>query len=159
MDGRIFWGILFIILVVIGVWYVRRPSGGTPAAKTPSPQLSADLYPLYGGVTWQSPEPEGFVIGTTSYSGASIASNPVTNTMNPSEVFTPFESYYDAKLKGAGWAVDNALAAGGPVGGQTAYQKGSDLILVRFGILYHVVSSSSPSECPCDVTLSLFSGK
>ena len=121
------------------------------------PTLSQDLYPLYSGASWGAPAAESFVIGTTTYSGASVASAATTGTMNPGSVFTPFQNYYDQKLKALGWKVANDLAAGGHVGGQTGYRKDGAVILTRFNIVYHTTPANAPSECPCDVTLSLFS--
>ncbi|MGD0328087.1 MAG: hypothetical protein ABSB00_00005 [Minisyncoccia bacterium] len=121
------------------------------------PPLSQALYPLYSKVDWSTPRAETFTISTSSYSGTSISSTPITDTMDPGSIFTPFENYYTTKLAGLGWKVDNYLAAGGHTGGQTGYRKAGELVLTRFSILYHIVSSTSPSECPCDVTLSLFS--
>ena len=121
------------------------------------PKLSEDLYPLYDRANWNASEVESFIIGTTSYSGASITSASVTDTMDPGSVFTPFERYYDQKLKALGWQVANDLAAGGHVGGQTGYRKDNAVILTRFQINYQTRPENAPSECPCDVTLSLFS--
>lgn len=121
------------------------------------PKLLTDLSPLYSGVTWKATEVESFLIGTTTYKGASVTSWPVFDTTNPSEIFTPFEKYYDKKLKALGWTVANNLAAGGHVGGQTGYQKDGKTILTRFQINYKTRPENAPSECPCDVTLSLFS--
>lgn len=127
-------------------------------AITPRP-LAQDIYPLYDKVEWQSPKGETFVISTTTYAGTSISSVPVENTMTPAAIFSPFERYYANLLATRGWKIENALAAGGHVGGQTAYRKGDELILVRFSVLYHTVSETASSECPCDVTVSLFSSK
>ena len=121
------------------------------------PVLGADLYPLYDRTGWNASEVESFIVGTTSYSGASVTSAAVTDTMDPGSVFTPFERFYDKKLKSLGWQVANDLAAGGHVGGQTGYRKDGAVILTRFQIVYHTVPENAPSECPCDVTLSLFS--
>jgi len=121
------------------------------------PTLSAELYPLYDSADWNASETESFIIGTTSYSGTSITSAAVTDTMDPGSIFTPFERYYEQKLKALGWQVANDFAAGGHVGGQTGYRKDGAVILTRFQIVYHTVSENAPSECPCDVTLSLFS--
>lgn len=132
-------------------------SGESPAFTIVHPKLSNDVYPLYGGVDWNKPQVERFTIGTTTYSGASVASVPVTATMNPATVFTPFENYYAQTLRSLGYVVDNQLAAGGHTGGQTAYRKGHSLILTRFNIVYHAVPANAPSECPCDVTVSVFS--
>ncbi len=121
------------------------------------PALVSDLYPLYAGVDWNASEVEQFMIGTSSYSGASIASAPLPAGNDPGSVITPFERYYDARLKARGWSVANDLAAGGHVGGQTGYRKGGEIILIRFGIQYSIIPSDAPSECPCSVVLSLFS--
>lgn len=132
-------------------------SGESPVFTLMHPELPADVLPLYDGVQWNKSEVEEFVLGTTTYSGTSVTSAPVTATMNPSAVFTPFENYYEQKLRALGYAVDNLLAAGGHTGGQTAYRKGSSLVLTRFSIVYRTVPANAPSECPCDVTVSLFS--
>jgi hypothetical protein len=79
--------------------------------------------------------------------------------MDPGSIFTPFDNYYASKLAALGWQVDNAVAAGGHTGGQTGYRKDGKLILINFDIVYHTVTDTAPSECPCDVTLSLFSEK
>jgi len=121
------------------------------------PTLSEDLSPLYADAAWGTSDVERLTIGTSTYLGASVASTPVTDTTDPGSVFTPFEKYYDKKLKALGWSVANDLAAGGPIGGQTGYRKADGIILTRYHIDYHTVSSTSPSQCPCDVTLSLFS--
>lgn len=147
---------IILLLVAGGAWYLwhvprdTKPVPGTPA-------LSTDLYPLYTGTEWGVPQIESFVIGTAAYSGTSVASSPVIGTMDPASVFMPFERYYEEKLAGLGWSVANDLAAGGHTGGQTGYRKGDATILTRFNVVYHTVSDDRPSECPCDVSLSLFS--
>ena len=146
---------VLLVVIVVGAFLLWRMPA--PSAPLQPPQLSSDLYPLYATSTWQTPVSESVTIGTTTLSGASITSAAVTDTMDPGSIFTPFETYYADKLAASGWSVANDLAAGGHVGGQTGYRKGNAVILTRFNILYHVVSNTSPSECPCDVTLSLFS--
>lgn len=123
------------------------------------PTLLADLYPLYVNAAWETSRSEVVTIGTSTYQGANISSISPMPTEDPGSVFTPFERYYDNKLKALGWKVDNYLAAGGHTGGQTGYRKANELILVRFFIDYLKVSDNAPSECPCDVTLSLFSSE
>lgn len=121
------------------------------------PKLAIDLYPLYTGATWKKSVVESFTIGTTTYSGASVTSEPIDVGMNPASVITSFESHYDKLLKEHGWLIANDLAAGGHVGGQTGYRNDSDVILTRFHINYKKQFENAPSECPCDITLSLFS--
>lgn len=119
--------------------------------------LAQDLYPLYNQAEWGVPGFETFLISTTTYSGTSVSSVIAKDTMNQSSIFSPFDQYYASKLASLGWTVENGLAAGGHTGGQTGYRKGDELVLVRFNVLYKTVTNTAPSECPCDVTLSLFS--
>ncbi len=145
-----------LALVAIGGLYLWSQTR-VPQEAVVHPTISQDLYPLFSGVSWNQPEVETFTISTSTYSGASVSSSPVMNTMDPGSVFTPFERYYESKLVALGYTEDKYLAAGGHVGGQTGYRKGESLILTRFHITYHTAPSDAPSECPCDVTLSLFS--
>lgn len=121
------------------------------------PKLAIDLYPLYPAASWNRSVVEDVTMGTTTYAGASMESATIDAGMNPGSVITPFEKYYDALLKSRGWKVANDLAAGGHVGGQTGYRNGPGTILTRFHIDYQNKPANAPSECPCRVTLSLFS--
>lgn len=153
--NRIYTSLIILILLIAGMVYWSYTRSDTPV--TTHPALSADLYPLYTHINWNTPEVDSFVIGTSTYSGASIHSSLVVDTMDPGSVFTPFERYYEQKLKVLGWTVANDLAAGGHTGGQTGYRKENSIILTHFNITYHTLPENAPSECPCDVTLSLFS--
>ncbi len=121
------------------------------------PPLSSVLSPLYAGADWNGTETEEVAIGQSSYSGTSIESAPLDAGMDPGAVIAPFEAYYAKRLASLGWRVANDLAAGGHMGGQTGYRRGGAIILVRFGIGYAQHPANAPSECPCTVTLSLFS--
>ena len=121
------------------------------------PKLAIDLYPLFTGASWNSSQVEDVTMGATTYAGASMTSAPIDAGMDPGAAFTPFTEYYDHLLKSRGWHVANDLAAGGHVGGQTGYRNGPGTILVRFHIDYESKPANAPSECPCTVTLSLFS--
>jgi hypothetical protein len=121
------------------------------------PKVAIDLYPLYTGASWNKARVEDVTMGTTTYSGASVESAAIDAGMNPGKVFTAFEQYYASLLAERGWHVANDLAAGGHVGGQTGYRNGPGVILVRYHIDYQNVPDNAPSECPCAVTLSLFS--
>ncbi len=151
MQKRTTGFIVFIALLVVGMWWYQAQESVDQST------LSPDLYPLYEAVEWGVPRVEEVAFGTTTLSGVEIVSHAVKNTMNPASVFMPFEEYYTEKLAALGWEVDTQLAAGGPMGGQTGYRKGEDIIFTRFNTLFHIVSDTAPSECPCDVTLSLFS--
>jgi hypothetical protein len=127
---------------------------------TEVPVVSADLYPLYVGVLWNTALTRTIIVGNTSAQGGlleSVPSTNSTNTMDPASIFMPFETYYASTLKNKGWKVDTSLEAGGSVGGQTAYRKDDHLILVQFHVAYQKDVPNAPSECPCTVTLSLFS--
>lgn len=121
------------------------------------PKLAIDLYPLYSKASWDKSVVEDVTIGTTTYLGVRMDSYPIEAGMNPGAIFSPFLDYYDTLLKSHGWHVANELAAGGHVGGQTGYRNGPGTILVDFHIDYQTKPENAPSECPCTVTLSLFS--
>jgi len=121
------------------------------------PKLAIDLYPLYGGASWGASEVEEATIGTTTYRGASMSSATIDAGTDPGAAFTPFTGYYDKLLKERGWHIANDLAAGGHTGGQVGYRNGPGTILVGFHIDYQSRPANAPSECPCSVTLSLFS--
>jgi hypothetical protein len=119
--------------------------------------LSADLAPLYAKAAWGEPKADSVGIGTTTLSGTSVKALAATSTMNIAAATTPFEQYYEKKLTGLGWKVDNMLAASGPGANMTGYRKGSALIIVSFSSIFHNRQENAPVQCPCDVTLSLFS--
>lgn len=155
--------VLILITAIVGsVWVLwKTETAKAPASSGAAPTnslLTSDLYPLYAKVTWGDPAFEQVKVGTTTYSGASASTVAATSTMDPGAAFTPFEDYYAQKLAALGWVVANNLAAGGHTGGQTGYTKDGMTILTRFNIAYHTTPADAPSSCPCDVTLSVFSG-
>ena len=146
----------FVILIAGGI--VILMSGFYLCMKyRNTPKLAQDLYPIYRNAEWNAPKSEELELSTTTVSGVGVSSVPVTNTMDPGSVFSPFEKYYKQKLESTGWKTDMYLEAGGPMGGQTGYRKAGKLIVLRFSTIFHTVTNTAPSECPCDVTLSLFS--
>jgi len=147
-------GIVILAIVVSGVaiWHSNK------TAAAPALQLASDLYPLYSGLDWNSPMADSFTMGTTTYVGATATSSASASTMDPSSIFMPFENYYSQKLAAAGWSVADNFDADGPTGSLSGYQKGSETILVGYSINYETVTTG-PLQCPCDVTLSLFSGQ
>lgn len=157
MQKKWLWFLVFIIIAAAGAWYFLAAQHAAAPTQAPQARLSADLYPLFSGISWSEPVPQSTTIGTSTASGALITSATSTNTMNPGAIFAPFNDYYDQKLKALGWQVANDLAAGGPMGGVAGYRKGSGIILVSYQILYHDTPANAPSQCPCSVTLSLFS--
>lgn len=154
--------VLILIAAIVGsVWVLwKTETAKAPAASSSESAslLTSDLYPLYAGVTWSDPVFGQVEVGAKTYSGASASAVATTSTMNPSAAFTPFEDYYAQKLSALGWRVSNDLAAGGPTGGQTGYTKDGRTILTLFKVTYHTTPADAPSTCPCDVTLSVFSG-
>ncbi len=166
--GRMGWWVVALLAVVLagGLYLLEQsytagePSTSVAATSTNAiahPALISDLYPPYPGVAWGASSPEQVTISTTTYAGASISAVATTSTMDPGSAFMPFDAYYEKALTQLGWSVDNTLAAGGPMGGQTGYRKAGAVILARFSVVYHTNHADAPSECPCDVTLSLFS--
>ena len=144
-----------------------RAYNGTPATKEASAEsapftivkpLANDLFPLYAA-PWGAPHPADVVIGSTTLSGVAVEARVATSTLDPGSAITPFDRYYDRLLKAAGWKIANEYASGGHVGGQTGYTKGGATILTEFRIEYGKTPPNAPSECPCTVTLSLFSGE
>ena len=122
-------------------------------AATP-PHLSADVYPLYSGASWGAEQPKTDM-GITGYE---VRATPVENISNIAAVSQPFEKYYADKLKAAGWTEDLSMAAGGPGASVTAYKKGNQYIVVSFSTAFHGGGANEPVQCPCDTTLSIFSG-
>jgi len=158
--NKTLWAIVIIIIILAGGFYLWTMYKSAPAVVNvpiQTPQLAADLSPLYSGAVWNAPHAETLELSTTTASGVGTESVSVNNTMDPGSVFSPFEKYYADKLSALGYKTDIYLEAGGPMGGQTGYRKGDNLIVLRFKTVFHVVTNTAPSQCPCDVTLSLFS--
>lgn len=157
--------IVTVLVVVVLLYFFGHREGRAPAEQAPyatsatttEPRVAIDLYPLYADVEWNKAETEKVTIGTTTYSGVSVTSATVDADTNPAAIFTPFTDYYDTLLRGRGWHIANNLAAGGHTGGQIGYQNGPGTILVRYTITYEKKPENAPSECPCDVSFSLFS--
>lgn len=119
--------------------------------------LNTDLYPLYSNTEWSESATGEVTVGDTTLRGTAVFSEVIAADMNPAAVFQPFEEYYANLLGSLGWEADSNLAAGGSTGGQTGYSRDGETILLRYRIDYEVQSENAPPECPCDVTLSLFS--
>ena len=122
-----------------------------------APKLAIDLYPLYTDVIWNNTHAESVTIGTTTYMGAGANTVAIDSGMDPGSISIPFSQYYSGLLLERGWHLDDDLAAGGHTGGQEGYRNGNGLILVRYTFDYLNNPTNAPSECPCTVTLSLFS--
>lgn len=151
------------VAVVALVWFLlatdkvtdQEQGGGVEnVAETDeeTPELEADVYPLYDGVEWGSVQKlEGGLLR--------VASKPVLNTTNIAVVAMPFTDYYHQKLTAAGWEQDIMREASGPGANVSTYIKGDRFIVISFETDFKVKSDDPPSECPCDVTLSITSGK
>ncbi len=144
--------VVVLCCAIFAVWVLpHAPSISSP---TPVQHLAPDAYPLYSGATW-GPE-EGTTFG--DFVGYGISSAPVTNITDIASTSMPFEQYYAQKLSAAGWGVDNALAAGGPGSEIVGYRKGADVLIVSFGSVFKAGGVNEPEQCPCDVTMHVFSG-
>lgn len=161
MKRSWYWSIAAVIVIGVASYLISSHLSALTSASGAAAALSEDAYPLYPNATWQKPKAVSFSLGSTDYSpGVTVSSAPITDTLDPGSIFMPFMQYYSDKLKGLGYAEDNALAAGGHTGGQSVFRKGTAVILTRFEIDYKNIPENAPSECPCDVTLTVFtSGK
>jgi hypothetical protein len=115
-------------------------------------RLEADAYPLYDGVEWG--EVQKLEGGLTR-----MASKPIIDTTNITSVAIPFTEYYHQKLTAAGWEQDMMREASGPGANVSYYAKDGRFIVVSFESEFKVKHADAPSECPCDVTLSVTSGQ
>jgi len=133
---------------------------GVPSAPAPlsgrgnSNALAADVYPLYGSLTW------GTVVATTSrlLTGSIVTSQPITNISDISAITAPFEKYYKDKLQSLGWSMDNSQAAGRPGSDVTGYKKGDEYIILSYRTVFHGGGANEPVACPCDTSFSVFTG-
>lgn len=124
-----------------------------------------DAYPLASGITWSDMKfatttiPGGSQNAQNILAGIAIASQPILNITNLSATSLPFASYYKKKLMAAGWAVDNAIAAGGPGAEIIGYKKGNDYIVLTYSSVFKNDGGGvAPESCPCDITFSIFAG-
>jgi len=159
--------VIAIISVAVLAWWFAKPAATQPsvstvattstatiATSTTNENLLPDVYPLYPGISWGSEEATTY----EQFSGYQVTSAIQPNVTDLASLFQPFEEYYAKKLSDAGWSVDNALAAGGPGSEITAYKKGDDEIIVSYSSLFNMKSPNAPAQCPCEVTLKVFSG-
>jgi hypothetical protein len=144
--------LLAVLVFAIG-WYSFRATMPIPPTSNNAPVLPADVYPLYPGVKWGA----AYTASTTDGVGYRVDAQSVMQVMDIGAVFMPFVSYYEQKLSSAGWVRDMMREAGGPGGGVSVYTKGSDAISVIYSTTFHAKHDNAPSECPCDVQLSLVS--
>jgi len=136
---------------------VTNPLFAESAPFTIVPPLAQDLLPLYGQSSWSAPRLFPLELPQRVLYGTGIETEAETGTIDPASAFVPFDAYYAKKLKALGWKVDISLQANGPASGQTIYRKGDGFIAVNFYTIFHVRSDVTPSRCPCDVKLVLFS--
>lgn len=133
-----------VVLLVSSLW-----------KEAPAGDLSLDAYPLYSGATWSEVQPKTF----EKMTGFEVTAVAAKDTTNIAEATSPFEKYYADKLTAEGWMLDNSLAAGGPGASITAYTKDGNYIIISFSTDFKAGGENEPVQCPCDVTLSVFSGK
>jgi hypothetical protein len=164
--NRTLFALLALAVIALAAWYAwlfcsssPSPAGSDAdsAQQAPEARLAIDLYPLYASAGWNKAVAASVSVGTTTLAGAQATSAPLDAGMDPGKVFTAFTDYYDQLLTSRGWQVADDLAAGGHMGGQAGYKNGPGTILVGFHIDYETTPENAPSECPCKVTLSLFS--
>lgn len=119
--------------------------------ETKETSLDSDIYPLYDGAKW------GQVVSVGD-GVFKIQSEPFTNTTNIAAISIPFTKYYDEKLLSAGWTLDMMREASGPGANSSTYTKGNRFVTISFESDFKVKKEDAPSECPCDITLSIATG-
>jgi hypothetical protein len=118
-----------------------------------------DAYPLAPGITWGDMHAATTTIPSGILEGITVTSQPIKNITDLSAPSLPFENYYKKKLIAAGWAVDNAIAAGGPGADVIGYKKGNNLIILQYtSVFKNDGGGVAPESCPCDMTFSIFAG-
>jgi hypothetical protein len=164
MKTAVIWIVVVVVAIGLSAWWFIKPATRvppasstattTPEATTTNENLLPDVYPLYSGVSWGDES-------TTTYeqfSGYQLTSAIQPDITNIAGISVPFENYYATKLVAAGWSIDNSLAAGGAGSEIIAYKKGNDEIIISYNSLFNMGSPNSPAQCPCEVTLQIFSG-
>ena len=145
--------VLALLIIVGGAYFYFAPR----AALAPSPaahNLSADVYPLYNGLTWGAEE----ATTSSSFVGYGVVSQTISGISDLSAVSAPFDNYYKTKLLALGWSADISLEAGGPGAEVLAYKKGGEHIILGYNTVFHGGGINEPEQCPCDITFSIFSG-
>ena len=124
-----------------------------------------NVYPLASGITWGDMKfatttiPTGSQNAQSVLAGIEISSQPILNITDLSTSSLPFANYYKKKLAAAGWAVDNAIAAGGPGAEIIGYKKGNDYIILTYSSVFKNDGGGvAPESCPCNMTFSIFAG-
>jgi hypothetical protein len=124
--------------------------------------LNSDVYPLYPGISWkiagQATDTLPIAGVQKTLNGYRVTSESVKNITDIAAIAMPFEKYYANKLSQAAWSEDKQLAASGPGSDITVYTKGVNYIIVSYTSVFHTGGVDTPEECPCDLSLSIFSG-
>ncbi|MCL5017277.1 MAG: hypothetical protein M1155_01260 [Patescibacteria group bacterium] len=124
--------------------------------------LNSDLYPIYSGISWGTEESATTTMRTKTdefpINGYKITSQTINNITNIAAITTPFEKYYREKLLAAGWRQNIYMEAGGPGSSIEGYSKGKSVITIEFDSVFTVKNPNEPEQCPCNTTLSIFSG-
>ncbi|HVZ75770.1 MAG TPA: hypothetical protein VG934_00655 [Candidatus Paceibacterota bacterium] len=146
--------IVVLVIAAAAIYWLWGEQAQAPTTNNSAPLLAADAYPLYTGVAW------GSVASATleDLIGVEVTSQAATDITNIASTSQPFEDYYRQKLLAAGWSVDIARAAGGPGSDITVYSKGGDFIATQVSTDFKGTQPNEPVQCPCDVTLRVFSG-
>ena len=126
---------------------------------TQDKNILSDVYPLFSNLKWGNAvaDTENYPVGKTS--GYKITA---IGQINANQDAQKFFSYYDSKLKSAGWAQDGSFAADGILGSQIGYKKDNNYIVLDYNIKPGKVTSKKDEPmqytCPCKVAYSIFTG-
>lgn len=116
--------------------------------------LNSDAYPLYEGLIWDVEKEDMF----GEMRGVSIKSKPLSNVVDISSISLPFEKYYKNLLESKGWKEDINMSAGGAGSSITVYKKGDEYIVLKYESDFSVNNKDQPSQCPCALQFTIFSG-
>jgi hypothetical protein len=137
-------------------------SESAPFQITRTHHLNADLYPLYSGISWGNEKAATTTmrLKTTTFpiNGYKITSQTINGITNIAAITTPFTDYYRQKLLAAGWKQNIYMEAGRPGSEIEGYIKGNNSITIEFDSVFTVKNPNEPEQCPCNTTLSIFSG-
>lgn len=155
---RLTWRIAAVVVVAVGAllfWMTHSTALIEQPAPAASSTLVAVLYPLYPGAAW-SPVERTTIEDLEGYAATSSAA---IDTDNIEAATRAFVQYYTEKLAAAGWVPDISREAGGPGSEIAPYTKDGAYVVISFSTVFKSGGQDEPEQCPCDVTLTLFSTK
>jgi len=123
--------------------------------------ILSDVYPLFSNATWSSPITTK--LDTSNESNVPVQEIKGTGQISDNTQSQDFSNYYKNKLTAAGWTEDVTMAANGNVGGEVAYRKDNNLIVLNYQLTPGKITSGAnePMQwtCPCNMNYKIFTGQ